>query len=231
MTQSPAWRVFWERTNSPAIELEAADYVRRLVEYLRPSGTENVLDFGCGFGHVATGLSPHVGSIGLWDRTEAVLREAAESTSLLANVKTVDLSDPSLESSFDVILLNSVLQYIPTEDLPTLLKQLRRLISSGGQVILSDVPTTEAHLGGETLEWIRFNRRQGKLGQAITFAIGNWRRYSSARREQPLILTDRTALARTARSAGFDTRVLDHNLTFRAGRSTFLLTPASSSEG
>ena len=56
---------------------QADEYVRNLAGTGLLPSTGRVLDFGCGFGFVARGLSSRVGDLFLWDASENMRRRAA----------------------------------------------------------------------------------------------------------------------------------------------------------
>ncbi len=122
--------------------LARGDTARRLVDYLRALDRPlRLLDIGCGNGwlsHLMTGIrGAQVWAI---DRTGPELLQAARLfSSENALFFVTDISQPALSpSSFDVIILASVIQYFP--DLPWLFMQLRGLLRSGGEIHVLDSP-------------------------------------------------------------------------------------------
>lgn len=114
----------------------------RLVDYLRALDRPlRVLDVGCGNGwlsHLLTGI--HGAQVWAFDRIGPELRQAARLFSAQsAQYLVTEISAPAFSpSTFDVIVLASVIQYFP--DLPLLITELRGLLRSGGEIHLLDSP-------------------------------------------------------------------------------------------
>ena len=59
-------------------EAEARDYFTRLVHAYPLSGSERVLDFGCGLGFVSAQVASQAGQLCFWDYSESMLAAAGE---------------------------------------------------------------------------------------------------------------------------------------------------------
>jgi SAM-dependent methyltransferase len=99
-----------------------------------------VVDLGCGTGHVAAALSPHVARVVGVDRSAAMLKAAARRTSGLGNV---ELRRGSLEAapledaSADAALLILALSYVP--DPAAALAEMARILRPGGRAVVLDL--------------------------------------------------------------------------------------------
>jgi SAM-dependent methyltransferase len=108
---------------------------------MRGRATARVLDLGCGGGHVSYRAAPHVAEVVACDVTasmlEAVAATAAERG--LSNI-TVQLAAaenlPFPDASFDVVLCRFTAHH--WHDLEAGLRQVRRVIKSGGRAIVVD---------------------------------------------------------------------------------------------
>ena len=109
-----------------------------LLALLPPHWT--VADLGCGTGHVAALLAPHVKQVVGVDQSAAMLKAAARRT---AGHDNVDLRRGSLEAlpldtaSVDAALVLLALTYVP--DPGAALLEVARVVSPGGRVIVVDL--------------------------------------------------------------------------------------------
>lgn len=232
------WGPYWDGLNDQykVFKLEAVDCVERLARAtpLRPD--DRVLDFGCGFGFLANALSPLVGEVYLWDSAAGMRRHARLNVAGCRNVRFLDLSgedaDPGVR--FDVILVNSVVQYMTIEELSAWLRRWRRLLAPGGRVLLSDlVPPDPSHLA-EALSLLWLCARHGKLAGAIRDGLSEARRYFGTRVARPLLRLSREDVGRLAAAAAFEARFLPESITYRRSRHTAVLSmpaPAATAEG
>jgi cyclopropane fatty-acyl-phospholipid synthase-like methyltransferase len=225
-----AWSAFWEEAAHLRIHrVEADDHLERLCREVPLRPTDRVLDFGCGFGHVAALLATVVASVGYWDAAEQMRTATAATTAALEDrVVPVDLSGPPPDGaagSFDLVLANSVVQYMSADELAGWLPRWRALLAPGGRIVLSDLPRPGASDVAELVGMVRFAARRGFLVQAVREAASEARRYSSSRSRTTLRRWAPEEFARFAAGLGMGTSVLPANLTHRAGRFTVLLTP------
>ncbi|MCY7342801.1 MAG: class I SAM-dependent methyltransferase [Pseudonocardia sp.] len=233
MTVEPAaatWSAYWEGMGHRHIfVVEARDHVARLRREVAPRPTDRVLDFGCGFGHVVELLAPSVAGVGFWDAAAGMRRATAERTASLGTVGPVDLGGPVPESalgSFDLVLANSVVQYMTADELAGWMPRWRSLLVPEGRIVLSDIPVPGASAAVEILGMLRFAARHGFLLRAVRDGVREARRYSRSRGSADLRRWRPEDLVRSAAAHGLHAQVLPANLTHRSGRFSVVLTPA-----
>lgn len=210
------------------IAVEAGDYVRRLWVHHPLPGTARVLDFGCGFGHVADLLARRVAWVDTWD-SASTMRAATESrTRSRGNVRVVDLAPAACPPGerYDAILVNSVIQYMDRGELSQWLPRWRGMLHDDGIVVISDVPVPGNHLAGEIAGVLRFASANGILGAALADGVAEAWRYAKGRASEPLLQLTRDELELSVRPTGFSTTVLPSNLTHRQQRFTAVLRAA-----
>lgn len=227
------WADYWDgAVDRRLFAVEAADYVRRLRQAVPVRPTDRVLDFGCGFGHVAVLLAARVAAISLWDPARGIRTAARARTAALANVDVVDLVDgvpSSARGTFDLILVNSAVQYMVPTELAAWMACWPTLLRPGGRIVLSDVPRPGTSLATEVLGMLRFAVRHGVLARVLWDGLEEIRRYAGSRRRVDLQRWEPAALADLAGRAGLATEHLARNLTHAPGRFSVLLTRAADS--
>jgi SAM-dependent methyltransferase len=126
----------WDRLRS---ELYGASFTQAALLALLPRDWV-VADLGCGTGHVAAMLSPHVGRVIGVDRSAAMLKAAGRRTASLGNV---ELRRGSLEAlpvedaACDAALLILALSYVP--DPAASLAEMARVLRPGGRAVVLDL--------------------------------------------------------------------------------------------
>jgi SAM-dependent methyltransferase len=108
---------------------------------LIPTPTARILDFGCGEALSASDLAAACGSLVLSDgapnvRTLLAARHASQPKITVAAPSDLEALP---NASFDVIVANSVVQYLTRADLAALLPLWHRLLAPGGHLILGDI--------------------------------------------------------------------------------------------
>jgi protein-L-isoaspartate O-methyltransferase len=211
------WDAFWSlaQPEHRAHRAEAEEYVRRLDVALALDRRMRVLDYGCGFGFAAAALSPRVHSVAVWDKHQNMRDHALRTTAHLGNVAAIDLSDPSRlpAARFDLILVNSVVQYMTDAELAAVLPVWRALLADAGRVVVSDLIPVDYPAYADVLALVR-----ARPGSALRRLWGNARRYAAARSQAPLRRVSPDDLARHARAAGLTLRPLARNVTHFARR-------------
>lgn len=208
------WREFWnaDARPHPLLRIEAGEYVRRLGSVIRLAPSLRVYDFGCGPAHVAELLAPHVASIHAWDDSASQRARARQRTASLASVRILD-SPPGPDLRFDLILANSVVQYVSCDALGPLLSDWNHRLAPDGQVIVSDIPTPDGSPFDETADVLRLARTRRRLLQAIGGLMRQFPSYARARSRLPLTRWTFEDLAELAFARGLTATRLPDNLT------------------
>jgi cyclopropane fatty-acyl-phospholipid synthase-like methyltransferase len=223
-----SWRAYWERMEDrqQVFRIEAADFAARVRRLLQPTTQMRVLDFGCGFGHTARMLAPHVGTIALWDASATVRRQARVRVADLPNVEFLDLSATGQAATFgkfDLILVHSVLQYMTEEEIRGWLGRFRNSLCANGRLLLSDLITPAAGGLAELLGYLAFARRNGFFWDALRAGVRELRAYWSARQTRPLTRVCEQRLTSWAGEAGLTLEWLHENLSHRQSRACAVL--------
>ena len=154
-THSALWQKRWNKetedkpfaptagVDNPQEILSFLHQVNLLSDALKLRSTDNVLDIGCNRGLYLAALASRVGHITGIDYAAAPIEEAKKNIAPYANVEaqTGNVLDlPFKDSSFDKILVVSVLQYLDAESVEIALKEIARVLKRGGLAYLSHIP-------------------------------------------------------------------------------------------
>jgi SAM-dependent methyltransferase len=223
------WESYWEGLNDKQqlFREQSEEYFRNLDSTVRLDPQSRVLDFGCGFGYVAEALAPRVGELFLWDASANMRRRARLNVAGHQNVRFLDLSAPKSlpdELRFELILVNSVIQYMTFDEFSAWLLRWRNMLAPTGRLVISDLipPNYPAIL--DIVDLLRFSARRGFLVRAIWQAFSEIWRYWGVRRVQPLSRVGRENLSQQAKDAGLTVSCLPLNLTHFKRRLTAVFT-------
>jgi SAM-dependent methyltransferase len=226
------WASYWEELPEGQLLFrpEADECVRNLTAAVPLTAGMKVLDFGCGYGFVAEELAGRVAVYYLWDVAASMREHALAWLARFGNVSLLDLSHPDgvpADVRLDLILVNSVVQYMQSAEFASWLVRWRGLLAAGGQLVLSDLIPPGHRFAADLLSLVWFSIRRGYLFRALGNVAGEHRRYLATRQTCPLHRVGRDDLLRHARAAGLGVRFLPRNLTHFTGRLTAILTEES----
>jgi cyclopropane fatty-acyl-phospholipid synthase-like methyltransferase/ribosomal protein S18 acetylase RimI-like enzyme len=225
------WKTYWEGlTDSQRIfQVESADYVRRLSTEKLLNPEDHILDFGCGFGFVANQLAANVQQLSLWDASVNMRQRARLNVAGHQNIQFLqrsDLFESPPKNEFDLILVNSVVQYMTDAELNFWLATWRECLTSEGQLVLSDLIPDDYQSRWDMLDLLRFSLRHGFLFRVVQEGMKEIKRYRGMRHALPLKRFTREELIQRAADYGLSVRFTPQNLTYRQKRFTAVLSPA-----
>lgn len=227
-----SWRDFWDGEHaiyaSDRHRLLHDRFVARDIMALIPQPGAVLLDYGCGEATAAADIAARCSRLMLCDaapsvRARLVQRFAGNpAIAVLSPEEAEDIDDQSV----DLLVINSVVQYLARSELDELLALARAKLRSGGRLVLADiVPTGQSPLS-DAGALLRFAAQGGFLlpalwGLARTFFSD----YRKLRSDLGLATYDETQMLAILREAGFDASRHRPNLGHNQGRMTFVATP------
>jgi SAM-dependent methyltransferase len=226
------WRTFWDSNHSIYVNARHKDvHYREVAEGIAsyvPGSDARVLDYGCGEALHADLIANVAGEVYLSDSAPTVRAQMTER--FAANPRIKVLAPEEVEhlpsQTFDLIVSNSVVQYLTAAELERLLALWRRLLKPDGALIVADVIPPDVGAISDVTALLRYARRNGfllaaMLGLART-AISPYRKlrsqlgiaqYTEADFRQKLV------------AAGLSAERLTHNLEHNPARMSFRAKP------
>jgi ubiquinone/menaquinone biosynthesis C-methylase UbiE len=142
----------------------AADFRRHI-----PSPAAAVLDFGCGEALYAEEVARSCGALTLSDAAPAVRAKVAERVKGHPNITVQSAEETSAmpDASFDLIVVNSVAQYLTVDQLAGLLPVWRRMLKPEGRLVLADIIPPGVSPATDAAALLSFAWKGGFLGAAV----------------------------------------------------------------
>lgn len=224
-----SWRDYWnadtpiyvnERHKALHYRLVARDIVAFV-----PSPAATVLDYGSGEALSAGLVAASCSRLYLCDGAPLV-RDRLRSR--FRGDATIDVLAPEeieriAEGSLDLVVVNSLLQYLPHDEFDSLLGVWRRKLKLGGLLVLADVVPVEAHALADIGALLAFAWRGGFLVAAlrglVRTALSDYRRL---RAEIGLTQYGEAEMLQSLRERGFAAERRAENLGPNPHRMTFL---------
>lgn len=169
-----SWRDYWNREKN-TIYVNAThsrlhdDLVARDIAALVSSSDSVVLDYGCGDASSAELVAGRCERLYLFDAAPNVRARLAQRFAGRDRITIVE--DEALSTiaaaSLDLIVVNSVLQYVSTPDLEGLLDRFRGKLRPAGRLVLADIISPDTSALDDTFALLDFARKGGFLTAAI----------------------------------------------------------------
>ena len=227
--EAGSWREFWNLRNRIYVDdRHLAAHCRRVADdilSLDPARDAAVLDYGCGEALDAGRVAARVGRLFLYDTAPEVRARLTRRFAATGNIAGLD--EAGLEripgAALDLIVVNSVLQYVSAEEFALLLPRWRGWLRPGGALVLADVIPPDDTILADVLALLHFARREGfffaaVLGLAATFFSD----YRALRRRLGLSRYGESDMLARLRSADFAAERRLPNFGINPKRMTFI---------
>jgi ubiquinone/menaquinone biosynthesis C-methylase UbiE len=165
-------------------ELHFQVIARDIIGYIA-SAEAVVLDYACGEALSAAKVAEACGKLILAEPAPGVrgrlIARFAPNTKI--RVRSLDDLRNMEEKSVDLVVMNSVAQYMTPIELDTAFAVIRRLLKPGGRLILGDILRPEVGMGRDVMALLRFAATHGFLKDAliglISTALSDYRQLRS----------------------------------------------------
>ena len=173
MNGLPNWVAFWDRphsiyVNRRHLDAHCRDVARGIVALL-PGPAARVLDFGCGESTNAGLVADAAAALMLCDAAASVREHLAQRFAGNRKIKVLDPGEVERlpAGALDLIVVNSVVQYLSAAELDRWLVVWRRLLAPGGALIVADVIRPDASPVGDAMALMRYAIANGFVLAAI----------------------------------------------------------------
>lgn len=230
-----SWRTYWEGEASVYVNArhKAAHYRHLSDDLLQIAAglgqrldTVTMLDFGCGEALSADRIAARIGHLTLMDASSRVRDGLVRRFGGDRGITILDADGVAAlaAGTFDLIVVNSVLQYVAPEEASALLASLARLLKPGGRLLVADVLPPDLGVVTDARELIAFAARERFLAAALAglvrTAVSD---YARVRAQVGLNRYSVTAFKGLAREAGLLAEPLHRNIGHNPHRLAFLL--------
>jgi len=227
-----SWREYWNQdtpiyVNARHKSVHYALIARQIAEAL-PAGQPAVLDFGCGEALSADVVAKRCQVLHLCDGAELVRSRLKQKFAMLGNgvVMAPEQLGEIPAGSLDLIVVNSVIQYLGRADLDSLLATWRRLLKPGGQLLIADVIPPDVGPLTDIAALLKLGAQNGFFmasfaGLARTFFSD----YRKTRAALGLAHYSEADMRAILTAAGYDARRRPENLGHNQARLAFLAVP------
>jgi SAM-dependent methyltransferase len=222
------WRSCWDSEHSIYVNARHKDvHYRDIAEQIAafvPGPTARVLDYGCGDALYADRVAAVAAEVLQCDSAQSVRAAMAARFAGNPRIKVVSPEEVEQRSdrSLDLIVANSVVQYLSRAELDRLLALFRRLLAPGGALIVADVIPPDVGAVSDVAALLRLAAHNGFLAAAL---IGLARTavspYRKLRNTLGIAQYTEADFTRTLTAAGFSAHRLPHNMEHNPARMTF----------
>jgi len=201
---------------------------RDIIGYIT-SPDSTVLDYACGEALSAGKVAEACGKLILAEPAPGVrgrlIARFAPNTKI--RVRSLDDVRKMAEQSVDLVVMNSVAQYMTQDELASALTTIRRLLKPSGKLVLGDVLRPEVGMVRDVLALLGFAARHGFLKDALigllSTALSDYRQLRSRIGLQRYSEAEITA---RLSAAGFAAQRAHANIGYNPWRMTFIARPA-----
>jgi SAM-dependent methyltransferase len=227
------WTEFWDQphsiyVNARHFDVHYRDIARGIIALL-PGPNARVLDYGCGEATHADLVAADAAELVLCESAPSVRAKLARRFADIGNIRVLapDQVERLPDASIDLLVANSLVQYIAPPELDRLLAVWRRLLAPGGALIVADVIRPGVGVVTDTVALLRYAARNGFLVAAIIgVARTVFSGYRRLRAELGISCYGEAEFLAKLAAAGFIAERLPFNLEHNPARMTFRARPA-----
>jgi SAM-dependent methyltransferase len=232
------WLSFWNSPNRIYVNDRHRDVhyrdVAREIRSLLPAAAGTVLDYGCGEATCADLVAAAARRLILSDGAPAVREKIAARFAGNAGIAVLSPAEVAAlpAGSTDVIVLNSVAQYLKRAELDALLALFKRLLAPGGRLVVGDVIPPHTSAVTEVMALMRLAWRNGFVGPALLGLVRTaFSNYRALRSELGLAHYSEAEMLAVLTQAGFAAQRRYPNIEHNQERMTFVASVVPANAG
>jgi SAM-dependent methyltransferase len=225
-----SWLDFWNAPNAIYVSRrhQQAHYAKVLSgirRFMPAGGVAVILDWGCGDALAANDLAQTCRTLLLYDRADSTRRRLLSHYADSAKIRVLD--DPELDAvspaSVDLIIVNSVVQYLDRRQFGDALQLFHRLLKSDGMLLLGDIIAPDTPLIAHVTTFLGFAWQNGFFVAAIIGLARNFvSPYRKLRRDAGYACYTQTQMLGLLGDNGFVGERLASNIAVSQLRSSYL---------
>ena len=225
-----SWLDFWNAPNAIYVSRRHQDahYAKVLSgigRFMPGDGAAVVLDWGCGDALAANDLAQTCRTLLLYDRADSTRSRLLANYAGSPKVRVIDDAelDAVAPASVDLIIVNSVVQYLDRRQFIDALRLFHRLLKSDGKLLLGDIIAPDTPLVGHVTTFLRFAWQNGFFIAALVGLARNFvSPYRKLRRDAGYACYTQTQLLGLLEDNGFAGERLASNIAVSQLRSSYL---------
>jgi len=203
--------------------------------FLPNAAAATMLDWGCGDALAAGRMAAICPNVLLYDAAEVTRERLRIAYAGHARVRVLDEADLAAlrDGTIDFILMNSVVQYLAAEKLPSVLANISRWLKPEGVFLLGDVIEPDTSMLRDAANLLRFSAANGFMIAAVLAMLETLASpYRQLRKEHGFACYSPKEMRTLLGECGFDCEMLPDNIAPSRHRRSYLgRKPASMSAG
>ena len=222
------WRSFWDSEHSIYVNARHKDvHYREIADQIAafvPGPSARVLDYGSGDAIHADRVAAVAAEVTLCDAAPSV--RAAMAARFAGNPRIKVISPEEVvalpDGQLDLIVTNSVAQYLTEDELTRLLAMFRRLLAPGGTLVFADVIPPDVGALSDVSALLRYAAKHGFLVAALVgLAKTTVSPYRKIRNTLGIAQYTESQFLKKLTDAGFSAERLARNMEHNPARMTF----------
>jgi len=226
-----SWIDFWNNNHSIYVNnLHKKAHSERLLEDIDEwisNKNFSVLDFGCGEALYAEELAKRCAQLVLVDSSKNMRETLISRTKSVNSISILGLEefDDLSNSSFELIIVNSVFQYMQLDETQTTLRKLSSKLKSNGKLIIADVIPPDLSMVSDVISLLKFGLRNGFFFMSLVGMLKTFfSNYTSLRREVGLSVYSIEDFTNLLIQNGFEVKLMPRNFGHNQSRKCFCAT-------
>jgi SAM-dependent methyltransferase len=222
------WVSFWDTDHPIYVNARHFDVHYRAIAAdiigLLPSAEARLLDHGCGEALHADLIAAQCGGLFLCEAAPTVRARVAARFANEPKIRVIGPHEVERlpDACLDLIVANSLAQYLKRSELETLLATWRHLLKPGGKLVIADVIGPKQSAAADALALLRFAAANGFLIAAFFGLLRTFfSRYRKLRAELGLAHYTESEMLDLLRAAGFSSKRLARNFGHNQQRMAF----------